>query len=350
MIRTALRLTAATGLAALVLSGCGNSPLLTGAAATIGDTSISSKRLADVVQAGLADPQAQQNLGSDRPKFQRDALARLISHVALQEAARRKGVTVTEGQVDSQIAAFAVQAGGQDAAEQQANLEKAAAQGGVPKAALRPYIRDIVLRDALADVLTADLTVPPADLQKLYNQGLATYDQVHTRHILVAKADLADSLLGQIRKSPDRFAGLAAQYSTDASNKAKGGDLGFAGRGAFVAEFEKAAFAAKPGATYVVKTQFGFHVVEVLERRTTTLAEATPMLRRKALAGPRTARTDTYLRDVANSLGVLVNPRFGRWDAKAGGVIDIPVDGNSFSSPEPAPRRVAPANPIVPSN
>ena len=335
MISTSWRLTLTTGVAVLALAGCGSSPLRAAAAATVGKAQISTDQLAQTVTAGLADPQAQQALGSDRPKFQRDALSRLISHLVLAEAASRKKVTVTEGEVDTQLAAFGVQAGGKDAAEQMANLEKAAAQGGVPKAELRPYTRDLVLRDALGDALTADLVVTPEALKALYAKGAATNDQVHTRHILVADEALAKTVLAQLQANPEKFAALAMQYSTDSSNKAKGGDLGFAGTGAFVPAFEKAAFAAKPGVPYIVKTQFGFHVVELIERRTTTLAAATPALRRQALAEQRTTRTAEYLRAVALSLGIDVNPRFGRWDAATGGVVDIPVDASSVSSPQP---------------
>ena len=335
MIRSSWRLSVTACLVGVALAGCGSTPLRAAAAAIVGGTHISTDQLATAVTAGLADPQAQQALGGDRPKFQRDSLGRLITHVVLQEAARRKNVTITESQVDTQQTAFGVQAGGKDAAEQQANLQKAAAQGGVPRAELRGYIRDLVLRDALGDALTTDIVVPPAALKALYTKGIATFDQVHTRHILVPTEALAQTVLKQVQADPTRFAALAAQYSTDSSNKDKGGDLGFAGAGAFVPVFEKAAFAATPNAAYIVKTQFGFHVVELLERRTTSLAEATPALRRQALADQRPARAAEYLRSIANDLGVTINPRFGRWDAATGAVAAIPVDANSVSSPQP---------------
>ena len=345
MNRTSWHLALTAGLAAAALSGCGSSPLRAAAAATIGSTHISTEQLAQAVTAGLADPQAQQALGGDRPKFQRDSLGRLISHVVLLEAAKRKNLTVTEGQVDTRLTAFAVQAGGKDAAEQLANLKKAAAQGGVPNDELRPYVRDLVLRDAIGDAVTADIVVPPAALKAAYAKGIATYDQVHTRHILVASEALAQALLAQLQADPTQFAALAAKNSIDSSNKDKGGDLGFAGTGAFVPEFEKAAFAAKPGVPFVVKTQFGFHVVELLERRTTSLAEATPALRRVALADQRTGRTGAYLREVADSLKVTVNPRFGQWDQATGAVTPIPVGPNSVSSPQPGTGSPAPTGP-----
>ena len=337
MYRSSWRLALTTGLAAglagVALTGCTSTPLRAASAATVGATHISTELLAQTVTAGLANPQAQQALGADRTKFQRDSLGRLISHVVLMEAAKRRSITVTEGQVDTRLATFAVQAGGKDAAEQLANLTKAAAQGGVPQAELRPYVRDLVLRDAIGDALTADIVVPPAALQAAYTKAIATYDQVHTRHILVATEPLARTLLAQLQADPTQFAALAAKNSIDSSNKDKGGDLGFAGTGAFVPEFEKAAFAATPAVPYIVRTQFGFHVVELIERRTTTLAQATPELRRTALADQRSGRTGVYLREIATGLGVTVNPRFGRWDPVTGAVTAIPVGPSSVSSP-----------------
>ena len=318
------------GLAAILVTGCGNGPVRSGAAATVGDTRISTDALAGLVSRGLKDPQAQQQLGADKAKFQRDTLGRMIRHQILLETAMREHVTALGGAVDAKIADFEQQAGGA------AQLLQQAAQGGIASSDLRAFITDLVLGDAIGDKVTEDLPVPPEEIAALYKQNSAQYDQVHAAHILVASKPLADSILQQVTADPSQFAALAAKNSTDTSNKDKGGDLGFAGRGQFVKEFEAAVFGAKPGTFLEVKTQFGYHVVHVIDRRTTTLEQATPTLRRGALQKQRDQRVGELLSKVASDMHVKVNPRFGRWDATQLAVVEASSKG-AVSSPIPSP-------------
>ena len=65
---------------------------------------------------------------------------------------------------------------------------------------------------------------------------------------------------------------LATLYSEDQASAVKGGELGFFNRGVMVAEFEAAAFALKPGeVSPVIETQFGFHIIQLIERRGNTI-------------------------------------------------------------------------------
>ncbi len=89
--------------------------------------------------------------------------------------------------------------------------------------------------------------------------------KVRARHILVADEDACNQLKQQIADGAD-FADLAREHSTCSSGK-KGGDLGEFGPGKMVREFDDVAFNAEIGTVQgPVKTQLGYHLLEVLER------------------------------------------------------------------------------------
>jgi len=101
------------------------------------------------------------------------------------------------------------------------------------------------------------------------SKRVSEIDSVQARHILIqdqtpkGKAK-ADSIMNVI-KAKKNFAEMAKQFGTDGT-KDKGGDLGMFARGAMVPDFEKPCFNGTVGQLQVVKTQFGYHVVEVTKK------------------------------------------------------------------------------------
>lgn len=96
------------------------------------------------------------------------------------------------------------------------------------------------------------------------NKKLFSKREVHAMHILCENEANAKTALSEAQKSPADFEKIAKKYSKD-----KTVDLGFFGQGRMVPEFERAAFATKPGniTSSPVKTNFGWHVIKVLETR-----------------------------------------------------------------------------------
>jgi peptidyl-prolyl cis-trans isomerase C len=97
---------------------------------------------------------------------------------------------------------------------------------------------------------------------------LATVEEVHAQHILVAAEADAKAIIESLQGGAD-FATLAKEKSTDKGSGANGGELGWFTADVMVKEFSDAAFAMKPGETSAqpVKSQFGWHVIKVTERR-----------------------------------------------------------------------------------
>jgi peptidyl-prolyl cis-trans isomerase C len=90
--------------------------------------------------------------------------------------------------------------------------------------------------------------------------------QVHAAHILVKKEDDAKSLLARI-EAGESFSDLAKKCS-DCPSGRKGGDLGWFGTGQMAREFEEAAFKGAKGCVVgPVKTQFGWHLIKILDQR-----------------------------------------------------------------------------------
>jgi len=100
-------------------------------------------------------------------------------------------------------------------------------------------------------------------------------EQVHARHILVATEEEGKALLDRLAAGED-WAALAAELSIDPGSKDNAGDLGWFGRGAMVEAFETAAFALEPGETSgLVQSDYGYHVIQVLEKGMKDLDAAT---------------------------------------------------------------------------
>jgi peptidyl-prolyl cis-trans isomerase C len=91
-------------------------------------------------------------------------------------------------------------------------------------------------------------------------------DMFHARHILLPDEAAADQALADLAAGAD-FAALAEERSTDTGSGELGGDLGWTPRGDFVPAFEEAAFSAPLNTPTKVESEFGWHVLEVLERQ-----------------------------------------------------------------------------------
>lgn len=113
-------------------------------------------------------------------------------------------------------------------------------------------------------------TVNEASIRRMYEEQAklaARGDEVRARHILVEKKTKANDLLKQLKDGGD-FAALAREHSIDASSAERGGDLGYFTQDMLNDEFTRPIFnAAKTEQIGPIKSEFGWHIAEVLDRR-----------------------------------------------------------------------------------
>ncbi|QRI62760.1 peptidylprolyl isomerase [Shinella sp. PSBB067] len=112
--------------------------------------------------------------------------------------------------------------------------------------------------------------VTPEEVKARYDKEVAAIepqDEIRARHILVKTEEEAKAVIKDLDAGKD-FVEIAKEKSTD-PNKSEGGDLGYFAKGRMVPEFEAAAFALEKGAysKEPVKTQFGYHVIKVEDKR-----------------------------------------------------------------------------------
>ncbi len=151
---------------------------------------------------------------------------------------------------------------------------EAASERVLQTAMLTKAVGPSITEDALRARYQAEIAGKPGE------------EEVHARHILVDNEDLAKKIIAELKKGAD-FTALAKQYSKDPSAD-HSGDLGFFRKDEMVPEFSAVAFALQPGqiSDTPVHTQFGWHVIQVLERRQAqpaTFEQARDELRQKAI-------------------------------------------------------------------
>jgi len=187
----------------------------------------------------------------DLAYLQSVALNQTIDFTLILDQAQRK-VRVSGQEMDMVIDNIMKQ---QNIPSKQA-LRQALKQTGMNEDMLRKLIKDEMLVQKMVTKVKEDVKVEPEDLK-----------EVRVSHILVSKESDAKDILAKLNKGGD-FAALAKQYSQDPGSAVKGGELGYFTTGQMVEPFEKAAFSLKVGETSgIVKTNFGYHIIRVVDFR-----------------------------------------------------------------------------------
>lgn len=179
------------------------------------------------------------------PQLQDSILQQLIGTELVRQIAATEGITITKERVEAEIANLKTSVTAQGTfTSWEAFLEANA----IAPEELEPIFREgLIVDDMIAK-----------------HGGPVQEEQVHAAHILVDTEEKGKEVLAKLAAGSS-FADLAKTYSTDTGSKDSGGELGWFPKGVMVAEFEEAAFALKAGETsQLVKSEFGYHIIQVL--------------------------------------------------------------------------------------
>ncbi len=207
-------------------------------------------------------------------------LSQMIDEKILLSKSEELGLTASSEEVEAEINNILAQ-NGLTAEQLDQNLQ---AQGVSLKILKEMFGKQISINKLLTQEAFSRIKISEADLQMFYAANLdqfQTGEQVKARHILVQYGDMSEeeTLLAMnaieklLTEDDSNFCELVTEYSEDPGSISTCGEYTFP-RGMMVKEFEEAAFTQEVGEKTVVKTQFGYHLVQTLEKLS---AETVPL-------------------------------------------------------------------------
>ncbi len=229
------------------------------------------------MQAQMAQASRGQQVPALDDAFYKQILDGMVAQELLLKDAKDQGITVSDEELKPQLAAL------RGRFPDEATYKKALEQEGLSENELQEKLRqEAVIQKYVSTRIMNDVAVTDQAAREFYDKNLDKMqrpERAHLRHILIraepnaAAADKqkarekAEDLLKRIQGGED-FAKLASENSDDPGSKVRGGDLSWMARGQTVPPFEKAAFAlTKPNdLSGVVETQFGYHIIQLVER------------------------------------------------------------------------------------
>ncbi|MBQ5958136.1 MAG: peptidylprolyl isomerase [Bacteroidales bacterium] len=206
----------------------------------------------------------------------------LLFQKLMLNQAEMDSLTVTDNEVEMEmnrrISELVGRAGSQEKLESIFNKSMSEI-----KEELRRLVKDRMLQDQVRNGILSGVAVTPAEVRNFYrNQPQDSIPMIGEEYEIAQivkrppvsidqKLQVKDQLY-QIRKrildGESSFSTMAILYSEDPGSAKKGGELGFTGRGEFAPEFEATAFNLRDGEiSEVIETQFGFHIIQLIERR-----------------------------------------------------------------------------------
>jgi len=282
-------------------------------AATVGSVTITDEQLAhDVKVFGFLSTLGRQPCGSQEvgesaaSACARYTLSNVIEEQITSAYATDHHITVSDADVSKTLNSLDGQVGAKQIdAELKAN--------GLTRDDLDALVRRFLLFGAVRRAVTR-AGISDTELQQLYDQQILQYTTVEVAHILVKTKAEAEQVYQQVTApgaTEQDFLDLAKQVSIDPSAKQNSGLLGSAVASTYVPAFGEAAAALEPGQiSRPVHTRFGWHVIRMVKKDVQSFDQVKPQL----LDSRSIIVFNGWMRDQLTKQGVVVNPRYGRYD------------------------------------
>jgi foldase protein PrsA len=235
------------------------------------------------------------------------------------------GITVDDAKVTQAFDTFQKNVGAD-------TLNGQLTSNGVTLDDVRELVRLSLVQQQVANAL-AEKQFTDAQLQQQYQQSIGDYTTLHVDHILVDSKAKAEEVYKQVTApgaTLQDFQALAKKVSTDPSAKQNGGELTLPAS-QLVSEFSDAALKLKPGEiSKPVHTQYGWHVIYMIDKQVTPFAQA----RDKIVSQASTKAFQDWVQSQAGQ--IQVDPSFGRFDPTTLQVERISSTDPSATQPPPS--------------
>lgn len=193
----------------------------------------------------------------------REILDRLILNQLVIQEAKKRGIVVGDAEVTAEIQKVI----DESFYGMEEYFHQALSEYGVTEEKVREELKTELFLRKIAE---SELDITEDDEREYFAANQAAFyigEQVEARHILLDSMEEAEKVT-QLLQEGKAFGELAGEYSIDQSSAVQGGNLGFFERGRMVPEFEEVAFSLEKGSySDVVESQFGYHIIEVLDRQ-----------------------------------------------------------------------------------
>jgi len=323
------------GLGYTGIKGLKNEPKK-GSIATVNGKEVDHKRLEQTINSMFS--REKESVTPEKAMlYQTLALEQTIDFtIMLNDAKRHFGVSGGElNQVIDQI----IQA---NKLPSKSALQEALKSSGQDYSQFQNTLKEEIIVSKMVNKIKGQVTITPDDLREVNAGHILIIPKAQDEKSDIEARTKAEQILQRVKKG-ENFESLAIRFSEDPGSAKKGGALGYFTTGAMVPEFEKAAFALKPGEiSDVVKTPYGYHIIKVEDTRLRRISEKGKDINEVVLADKQDLAVRKWMYELRQKTKIEVNdPMIKAYSLLLSGKINEAISAYNQASME------NPMNPYV---